>query len=97
MVITQGADPTIFHVGGQVTEYPIIAFPREKLVGTNEASNASVAGFLSGVVQVKSFTHCCAAGAYAASDIVQWSGCTFPPKQVGPSVQDGPDEGNVAR
>ena len=52
---------------------------KEKLVGTNEAGDAYVTSFSSGVVQVKSVTHCCAAGAYATSDIVQRSGCMFPP------------------
>merc|ERR1712012_781699 len=71
VVITQGADPTIVCVGGEVTEYPTSRFPR---------SDAYVGGFLSGLVQEKSVAFCCSAGAYAASVIVQQSGCTFPPK-----------------
>ena len=51
-----------------------------KLVDTNGTGDAYVAGFSSGLVQVKSVTQCCAAGACAASVIVQQSGCTFPPK-----------------
>ena len=80
VVITQGADPTIVCVGGEVTEYPIIALSKEKLVDTNGAGDAYVGGFLSGLVQEKGVAYCCAAGAYAASVIVQQSGCTFPPK-----------------
>merc|ERR1712136_82846 len=76
VVITQGADPTIVCVGGEVTEYPIIALPKEKLVDTNGAGDAYVGGFLPGLVQEKSVAFCCSAGAYAASVIVQQSGCT---------------------
>ena len=80
IVVTQGADPTIVCVGGEVTEYPIIALPKEKLVVTNGARDTYVGGFLSGLVQEKSVAHCCAAGTYATSVIVQRSGGTFPPK-----------------
>merc|ERR1712065_109738 len=61
VVITQGADPTIVCVGGEVTEYPIIALPKEKLVDTNGAGDAYVGGFLSGLVQEKNMACCCAA------------------------------------
>merc|ERR1712070_212191 len=36
VVITQGADPTIVCVRGKITEHPILALPKEKLVDTNE-------------------------------------------------------------
>eukprot|EP00450_Noctiluca_scintillans_P004816 CAMPEP_0194502548 /NCGR_PEP_ID=MMETSP0253-20130528/26108_1 /TAXON_ID=2966 /ORGANISM="Noctiluca scintillans" /LENGTH=474 /DNA_ID=CAMNT_0039344711 /DNA_START=40 /DNA_END=1464 /DNA_ORIENTATION=- len=80
VVITQGCDPTIVCVGGEVKEYPVIRLPKNKLVDTNGAGDAYVGGFLSGLVQDKNMAYCCAAGAYAASVIVQRSGCTFPPK-----------------
>ena len=70
---------------------------QEKLVGTYGAGDAYVAGFSSGLVQVKSVTHCCAAGVYATSDIVQRSGFSFPPEHVDFSVQGGPDEGYAER
>jgi len=44
VVITQGADPTIVCVGGEVIEYPIIALPKEKPVDTNGAGDAYVGG-----------------------------------------------------
>jgi adenosine kinase len=80
VVITQGADPTIVAIKGEVTEYPVIRLPKHKLVDTNGAGDAYVGGFLSGLVQDKDMTYCCSAGAYAASVIVQRSGCTFPAK-----------------
>merc|ERR1712113_658957 len=51
-----------------------------KLVDTNGAGDAYVGGFLSGLVHEKDMHYCCQAGAYAASVIVQRSGCTFPEK-----------------
>lgn len=80
VVITQGADPTIVATKGEVTEYPIVALPKHKLVDTNGAGDAFVGGFLSGLVNEKGIPYCCSAGAYAASVIVQRSGCTFPAK-----------------
>lgn len=47
---------------------------------TNGAGDAYVGGFLSGLVHEKDMHYCCQAGAYAASVIVQRSGCTFPEK-----------------
>jgi len=80
VVITQGADPTIVCVNGQVTEHAITMLPKEKLVDTNGAGDSYVGGFLAGLVKGLPATECCKAGAYAASVIVQHSGCTFPAK-----------------
>lgn len=78
VVITQGADPTIVCVNGQVTEHAITMLPKEKLVDTNGAGDSYVGGFLAGLVKGLPAAECCKAGAYAASVIVQHSGCTFP-------------------
>jgi len=80
VVITQGSQPTIVCVDGEITEYPILQLSPSKLVDTNGAGDAYVGGFLSGLVQGKDMHYCCQAGAYAASVIVQRSGCTFPKK-----------------
>merc|ERR1712025_1508150 len=37
VVITQGCDPTIVCVNGQITEFPVVALPKDKLVDTNGA------------------------------------------------------------
>merc|ERR1712032_1445307 len=78
VVITQGSNPTCVCVNGEVTEYPIFKLPAKKVVDTNGAGDSYVGGFLSGLVQDKDMHYCCQAGAYAASMIVQRSGCTFP-------------------
>ena len=80
VVITQGVDPTIVFVSGDDTAYPIVVICTEMLVDTNGAGNASVGGYTSCLVQEKSVAFCCAPSAYAASFIVQQSGCTFPPQ-----------------
>merc|ERR1712193_242168 len=78
VVITQGADPTIVAINGQVKQYPILALPKEKLVDTNGAGDAYVGGFLAALSKDLPVADCCKAGAYAASVIVQNSGCTYP-------------------
>jgi len=78
VVITQGSSPTCVCIDGEVTEYPILKLAPKKLVDTNGAGDAYVGGFLSGLVLGKDTHYCCQAGAFAASVIVQRSGCTFP-------------------
>jgi len=80
VVITQGKDPTIVAINGHVKMYPIIELPKEKLVDTNGAGDAYVGGFLAGFSKGLPIAACCQAGAYAASVIVQQSGCTYPDK-----------------
>lgn len=78
VVITQGSDDTIVCINGMVLKYPILKLPKEKLVDTNGAGDSYVGGFLAGLSKGLPMADCCAAGAYAASIIVQRSGCTFP-------------------
>ena len=78
VVITQGCEPTIVAINGHITEYPILALPKEKLVDTNGAGDAYVGGFLAALSKGLPVADCCKAGAYSASVIVQHSGCTFP-------------------
>jgi adenosine kinase len=39
VVITQGTDPSIVAEDGEVTKFPVILLPKEKLVDTNAAGN----------------------------------------------------------
>merc|ERR1711976_348529 len=80
VVITQGKDPTIIARNGHVTEWPILALAKEKLVDTNGAGDAYVGVFLAGLSKGLAISECCKAGAYAASVIFQHSGCTYPEK-----------------
>jgi len=80
VVITQGADPTIVAINGEATEYPILKLDKSQLKDTNGAGDAYVGGFLAGMVLGKDIEACAKAGAYAASEIVQQSGCQFPAK-----------------
>merc|ERR1711939_866355 len=77
VVITQGKDPTIVVVNGEVSEHPVIELPAEKLKDTNGAGDSYVGGFLAGLALGKSIEECHKAAAYAASVIVQTSGCQF--------------------
>jgi len=77
VVITQGKDPSVVVKDGEVTEYPIIELPKEKLKDTNGAGDSYVGGFLAGLAFDKPIAECHKAAAYAASVIVQTSGCQF--------------------
>lgn len=80
VVITQGSDPTVVAIRGVVTKYPVLKLEPSQLVDTNGAGDAFVGGFLAAFVKGKDVAASCAAGAYAASVIIQRSGCTFPAK-----------------
>merc|ERR1712188_134258 len=67
VVITQGSDPTIVAINGHITEHPILALPKEKLVDTNGAGDSYVGGFLAALSKGLPIEECCKAGAYAAS------------------------------
>lgn len=76
-VITQGSDPVILAENGEITLIPVDLLPRENIVDTNGAGDAFVGGFLSQLVQQKSYDVCIKAGNWAARQIIQRSGCTF--------------------
>lgn len=78
VVITHGAEPTLIFSDGKLTEYPINVMDKNKIVDTNGAGDAFVGGFLSQLVQSKSIEECVRCGNYAATTIIQRSGCTFP-------------------
>merc|ERR1711976_949439 len=78
VVVTQGCDPTVVAINGHVTQYSVIALPKEKLVDTNGAGDSYVGGFLAALSKGLPIADCCKAGAYAASVVVQHSGCTYP-------------------
>jgi len=87
VVITQGCDPTIVAINGHITKHPVITLPKEKLVDTNGAGDSYVGGFLAGLIEGLPIDRCCKKGAYAASVIVQRSGCTFP-KEAPPNMME---------
>ncbi|KAL6766360.1 FAP278 [Auxenochlorella protothecoides x Auxenochlorella symbiontica] len=78
VIFTQGADPTVVAVHGKVALFPVVRLPAEKLVDTNGAGDSFVGGFLSQLVAGKGVEEGVRAGHYAASIVVQRSGCTFP-------------------
>lgn len=82
VIITQGCDPTIIAQNGKVEEFPIEVIAKEKIVDTNGAGDAFVAGFLGGLIYGKSIQECVKAGNFTAKAIIQMPGCTFPDNHV---------------
>jgi adenosine kinase len=80
VVFTQGKDPVIVAQNGQVKKFPIVPLDGDKILDTNGAGDAFAGGFLSQLVQGKQVEDCVRCGTYAASVVIQHSGCTFPPK-----------------
>ncbi|CAL1686881.1 unnamed protein product [Lasius platythorax] len=77
VIITQGAKTVLLAKDGTVTEYPVIKLPEEKVVDTNGAGDAFVGGFIAQLIQDKNIETCIKCGIWAATQIVQRSGCTY--------------------
>ncbi|XP_054265621.1 uncharacterized protein LOC128988395 [Macrosteles quadrilineatus] len=77
VIITQGADPVILAQDGKTREFPVSKIPLEQVVDTNGAGDAFVGGFLAQLIQGASIDECIKCGIWAATQIVQRSGCTF--------------------
>ena len=63
---------------GHARAIPVQPLDPALLVDTNGAGDAFVGGFLSQLAVGKHDDECARAGNYAAREIIQLSGCTFP-------------------
>ncbi|XP_068617600.1 uncharacterized protein Adk2 [Battus philenor] len=77
VVITQGSEPVILAEGESLNLIPVQKLSTEKIVDTNGAGDAFAGGFLGQLVQGKSYETCVKCGIYAATHVIQHSGCTF--------------------
>ena len=76
-VITQGHQPVLLIQESGIEEYPVDKLEASQIVDTNGAGDAFVGGFLAQLVQKKPLAQCVRSGIWAASKIIQRSGCTF--------------------
>lgn len=79
VIITQGCDPCILVENGEVSEHPVIKLSSDKIVDTNGAGDAFVGGFLAQLANGKSTKEAIKCGIWAATEIIQVSGCTCDP------------------
>lgn len=77
VIVTQGCNPVLLVQDKVVKEVPVIPLRKEMIVDTNGAGDAFTGGFLSQLVLKKPLETCVRCGIYAASEIIQQSGCTF--------------------
>jgi adenosine kinase len=80
VIITQGKDNILvaFTNKNELKEFEPIHLEELKVVDTNGAGDAFVGGFLAQYIQNESLEVCIASGIYAATEVIQQSGCTFP-------------------
>ncbi|XP_069699814.1 uncharacterized protein Adk2 isoform X1 [Periplaneta americana] len=76
-IITHGQNPVILAKDGIVNEFAAIQLPPEKVVDTNGAGDAFVGGFLAQLVLGRPIETCIRCGIWAATEIIQRSGCTY--------------------
>lgn len=77
VIATQGHNDIIVVQDDKVWTYPVVELPAEKVVDTNGAGDAFVGGFLAQYVQGRSIEDCLKCGVWAATEIIQRSGCTY--------------------
>jgi adenosine kinase len=78
VIITQGSDPVVCAENGTVVEFSAEKLPASKIVDTNGAGDAFVGGFLAQYVLGKDLGTAVRCGIWAATHIIQRSGCTLP-------------------
>lgn len=76
VVLTQGHDPVLLFENGTVREFPVKELKESEITDTNGAGDAFVGGFLSQLVQNKSYDDCIHVGICAARAIIKRSGCS---------------------
>lgn len=78
VIITQGSDPVVCVQNGQVHEFAAQKLSADKIVDTNGAGDAFVGGFLAQHVRGAELGTAVKCGIWAATHIIQRSGCTLP-------------------
>lgn len=80
VVITQGKDNVLvaFTHENEVKEFSVTQLEDSNVIDTNGAGDAFVGGFLAQYIQNKPLKECIESGIYAATEVIQLSGCTFP-------------------
>ncbi|CAH0564030.1 unnamed protein product [Brassicogethes aeneus] len=76
-IITNGHKPVIMAHEGKIREFPVTVLEKDKIVDTNSAGDAFAGGFLSQYIQGQDLEICIKCGIWAATEILQRSGCTF--------------------
>ncbi|CAB4065592.1 E2.7.1.20 [Lepeophtheirus salmonis] len=80
-IITQGKLPVVVaKTSEEVSSYDVELLKLDQIVDTNGAGDAFAGGFLAQYALGKSLDICVKCGMWAASVIIQRSGCTFPEK-----------------
>ncbi|CAH0694427.1 unnamed protein product [Spodoptera exigua] len=77
VVITRGSEPVILVNECKIEEIPVTPLKQEQIVDTNGAGDAFTGGFISQVVRGRPLKECVQCAIYAASHIIQNSGCSF--------------------
>lgn len=76
VILTQGHHPVMLFENDSVREFPVRELKECEITDTNGAGDAFVGGFLSQLVQNKSYDDCIHYGICAARAIIQRSGCS---------------------
>ncbi|CAD5124334.1 DgyrCDS12626 [Dimorphilus gyrociliatus] len=79
VIFTRGANSTVIANSEKIFYQPPKPIKKEEIRDTNGCGDAFVGGFLSQLVQGKCLEECVDCGAYAASIVIKYFGCDYPP------------------
>ena len=80
VIVTQGKDNVLVATtsSDEIKEFVATQLPDDKLVDTNGAGDAFVGGFFAQLVRRQPLDICIRSAIYAATEVIQLSGCAFP-------------------
>nr|CCC90951.1 putative adenosine kinase [Trypanosoma congolense IL3000] len=80
VIFTRGRESTVCATKDNVMTVPVPTLDQEKVIDLNGAGDAFAGGFLSAYTVGRDLKRCCEAGHYAAQEVIQRDGCSFPDK-----------------
>lgn len=82
LVMTRGGKPLYVLNDGKLKEFDVLPISKEKIVDTDGAGDAFVAGFLAQYVKNKDIPDCVKCGLWTSSEVIQQHGCDFAKNKV---------------
>lgn len=80
VIITRGKESTLYAESGNLLQFEVPLIPHDKVLDLNGAGDSFVGGFLTEAIKGSSVERSMAAGHYLSGEVIQLSGCSFPPE-----------------
>lgn len=82
LVMTRASDPLYVLKDGKLKEFEVLPISIDKIVDTDGAGDAFVAGFLAQYVKNRDLHDCVKCGLWTSKEVIQQHGCNFDVNKV---------------